>query len=88
MVDRYGSMAFLSFVFGYLFLPELKNRSLEEVDSMFESALALRKFGEYQSLDNTGALISKLERGDEEDGGLGKDGGHTIVESGDVGRSK
>lgn len=60
-------MSFLSLLFGYLFLPELKNRSLEEVDKMFESKLPLRRFGEYRSLDGVGSVITKLEQGDEEE---------------------
>lgn len=65
-------MSFLSLVFGYLFLPELKNRSLEEVDKMFDSKLPLRKFGEYRSLDGVGSVITKLEQGDDEDADVSK----------------
>lgn len=31
----------------YFFLPEIKNRTLEEVDEMFEAKLPARKFREY-----------------------------------------
>jgi MFS transporter, SP family, sugar:H+ symporter len=43
----YGSMSLLSLIFGYFFLPELKNRSLEQVETMFQSNVPMRKFGDY-----------------------------------------
>ena len=56
-------MCFLSLVWGFFFLPELKNRSLEELEEMFEARLPLRKFGEYQGgTDGVGAAVSRLER--------------------------
>lgn len=80
--DRYGSMSFLSLICGYLFLPELKNRSLEEVDKMFESKLPLRKFGEYHSLSDVGAIITKLGRGDSQDVRVDKSGSAVEESSG------
>ena len=59
----YGAMSFLSLVFGWFFLPELKNRSLEEIETMFEAKVPLRKFGQWESgADDIGAAISKIER--------------------------
>lgn len=64
----YGAMCFLSLVWGFFFLPELKNRSLEELNEMFAAKLSLRKFGEYQSSgDGVGAAMSRLERLDSND---------------------
>lgn len=61
-------MCFLAFICGYLFIPELKGRSLEEVEVMFlESRLPLRKFGRYADEGGVGAAISKLERRDTQD---------------------
>lgn len=41
----YGSICAVMFVMAFLFIPELKNRSLEEVDQLFASGASLRKFG-------------------------------------------
>lgn len=67
-------MCFLALVCGYLFVPELKGRSLEEVEVMFlDSKLPLRKFGGYQSDEGgVGAVISKLERRDRGDPDVAK----------------
>jgi hypothetical protein len=61
-----GSVSFLSIIFGYLCVPELRNRSLEEVETMFASNVPLRKFGSYESVDGVGAAISRIERLDED----------------------
>ena len=58
-------MSFLAVIFGYFFVPELKNRSLEEVERMFEAGVPLRKFGQYQSdAGDIGAMLTKLEQHD------------------------
>ncbi|KAM0545822.1 hypothetical protein ACHAPJ_011149 [Fusarium lateritium] len=41
----YGAINFIMVVLVYLFIPELKNRTLEEVDQLFASGAPLRKFG-------------------------------------------
>ena len=41
-------MSFLSIIFGYLCIPDLKGRSLEEAELIFESGVPLRKFGDHQ----------------------------------------
>ncbi|KAL9106850.1 MAG: hypothetical protein Q9227_008183 [Pyrenula ochraceoflavens] len=62
----YGGMSFLSLVFGWLFLPELKNRSLEEIETMFEAKVPLRKFGAWEAgADDVGAAITRIEKLDE-----------------------
>lgn len=64
----YGSICFLALLWGYFFLPELKNRSLEELEELFAAKLPLRKFGQYQSsADGVGAAMSRLERLDSND---------------------
>ena len=64
----YGAMSFLSLVFGWSFLPELKNRSLEEIENMFEANVPLRKFGQWKSgEDDVGVVISRIERLERED---------------------
>lgn len=40
----YGSICFASVAAAYFFIPELKGRSLEEVDQLFASGASLRKF--------------------------------------------
>ncbi|KAH8712200.1 monosaccharide transporter-like protein [Phaeosphaeriaceae sp. PMI808] len=50
---RYGFIWFPSCVIAatwvFFFLPEVKNRTLEEIDEMFEAGLSARKFRTYQS---------------------------------------
>ena len=56
-------MSFLSLVFGFFFIPELKNRSLEEIELMFEARIPLREFDQWESDANrVGTSISKMER--------------------------
>ncbi|CAI4218387.1 unnamed protein product [Parascedosporium putredinis] len=43
----YGGCSFLALIWAYFFLPELKGRSLEELDEMFEANLPTRKFKSY-----------------------------------------
>lgn len=40
----FGSIGFLSLVFVYLCVPEYKGRTLEEIDTLFEMEVPLRKF--------------------------------------------
>ncbi|KAJ5825198.1 sugar transporter [Penicillium riverlandense] len=60
----YGSMSFLAMVFGFICIPELKNRSLEEVERMFETGVSLRNFEDYQEdptrLQNVAAKLNSL----------------------------
>jgi MFS transporter, SP family, sugar:H+ symporter len=43
----YGSFSILTCFFSYFYVPELKNRSLEEVDEIFENNIPARKTGSY-----------------------------------------
>lgn len=51
---RYGFIWFPSCVIGatwvFFFLPEVKNRTLEEIDEMFNAELAARAFGKYKCM--------------------------------------
>lgn len=46
----YGSICFAMLLLAYMFIPELKNRSLEEVDQLFASPTPLRKFGKVHTV--------------------------------------
>ena len=39
---------FLCVIFFYFFIPEMKDRSLEEVDELFEAGISARKFPSYK----------------------------------------
>ncbi|KAF1849238.1 MFS monosaccharide transporter-like protein [Cucurbitaria berberidis CBS 394.84] len=43
----WGPSCFITVVWVYFYLPEIKNRTLEEIDEMFEAKLAARKFRKY-----------------------------------------
>ena len=61
-------MSLLCFVFGYLCLPELKGRSLEEIEVMFEDRTPPRRFGQYQFESyRVGTRVTGLERRDSGD---------------------
>lgn len=47
----YGAINVLMVVGVFFFIPELKNRSLEEVDQLFASGAPLRKFSKIQTQD-------------------------------------
>ncbi|CAL5865892.1 uncharacterized protein PFLUO_LOCUS98 [Penicillium psychrofluorescens] len=66
----FGSVAAFSTIWGFLFFPELKGRSLEEVDELFEAKLGARQFKRYET-HGAGQLIATLEKhglGDEKPG--------------------
>lgn len=43
----WGPSCFITVVWVYFYLPEIKNRTLEEIDEMFEAKLPARKFRKY-----------------------------------------
>ncbi|KAI1333068.1 sugar transporter [Xylariaceae sp. FL0255] len=58
----YGSICFVALAFGYFFLPELRGRSLEELDAMFEAQISLRKFGRWEPDPNViGAAVARVK---------------------------
>lgn len=58
----YGGCSFLALIWTFFFLPELKGRSLEELDEMFEARVPTRKFGKYVCT-GVGADITRLQDG-------------------------
>ncbi|BCS17206.1 uncharacterized protein APUU_10034A [Aspergillus puulaauensis] len=49
----YGGCSLLALAWAFFFLPELKGRSLEELDEMFARRIPTRKFGDYVSPTGT-----------------------------------
>ncbi|VUC26093.1 unnamed protein product [Clonostachys rosea] len=49
----YGAINFIVVVLTYFFIPELKSRTLEEVDQLFASGAPLRKFGQISTRSAT-----------------------------------
>lgn len=45
----YGSLNVMMVVLTFFFIPELKGRTLEEVDQLFESGAPLRKFSKIET---------------------------------------
>ncbi|KAL5442828.1 hypothetical protein PMIN06_008895 [Paraphaeosphaeria minitans] len=63
---RYGYIWFPSCVLAaawvFFFLPEVKNRTLEEIDEMFEARLSARKFGAYECVGVLNTLDADTRR--------------------------
>lgn len=59
----YGSITMGTFFFALFVIPELKNRSLEELDEIFEANISVFKFSTYES-QGIGKQIHEAERGD------------------------
>ncbi|CAK7235888.1 hypothetical protein SCUCBS95973_009420 [Sporothrix curviconia] len=59
----YGSIGLAGIVWGYFYFPELKGRSLEEIDEMFAERVPARKTRKWISSnpDSIGVRISKME---------------------------
>ncbi|KAG7110565.1 glucose transporter rco-3 like protein [Verticillium longisporum] len=47
----FGAVAVVSVCFTWLFVPECKGKSLEQIDLMFNRGVPLRRFGSYKSVD-------------------------------------
>ncbi|KAI7759794.1 hypothetical protein LZL87_009117 [Fusarium oxysporum] len=58
----YGSFCVAMVVLAYFFIPELKGRSLEEVDQLFASGQPLRKLGSLETRTADGAFESGLKQ--------------------------
>lgn len=56
----YGSFSLLSIFFVYFFVPELSNRSLEELDELFEAKVPAWRFKQYQT-HGIGARITEVQ---------------------------
>ncbi|KAK4234450.1 general substrate transporter [Achaetomium macrosporum] len=59
----YGSFNFVMVVLVYFFIPELKGRTLEEVDQLFASGAPLRKFGKIKTKTATQMYEEDFKRG-------------------------
>jgi SP family sugar:H+ symporter-like MFS transporter len=62
----WGPSCFLTAVWVYFYLPEIKNRTLEEIDEMFEAKLKARQFRKYVCVgrhvtDRTGSSASEKD---------------------------
>lgn len=57
----YGGLSFISFLFVVFYLPELKNRSLEELDEMFQAKVSVWRFGGYKAT-GVGHEITVVEK--------------------------
>lgn len=78
----YGGCSFLALLWVYFFLPELKGRSLEELDEMFESRVPTRKFRKYVCT-GAGADLTRLQDGNETE----KEAGFRSVEAHEAGET-
>jgi SP family sugar:H+ symporter-like MFS transporter len=62
----WGPSCFLTAIWVYFYLPEIKNRTLEEIDEMFEARLKARQFRKYvcvgrQDAGRTGSSASEKD---------------------------
>ncbi|KAL4963270.1 sugar porter family MFS transporter [Aspergillus stella-maris] len=82
----YGSFSVVAFVWAFFMVPELKGRSLEEVDELFEKGVSTLKFGSYVC-SGVGAGVTVLEgvKGDDVDvDGMGEGGKGVAVKGVEV----
>ena len=60
----YGSICVISFIVTFFLIPEMKGRSLEEIDEMFNAGLATRQFRKYRSTSATDVdVVEALGKG-------------------------
>lgn len=59
----YGSLSIAAFLFSWFFVPELKQRSLEQIDELFQQRIPTRKFESYVCPDTLEKLSA--EKGDQ-----------------------
>ena len=72
----YGSICFVCVVLTFLYIPELKGRSLEEVDELFAMGIPLRKFKGVKTSaveDQVDDKIAAAEHRDKEFGRVSED---------------
>lgn len=56
----WGSFSVVSAIWTFFLLPELKGRSLEELDELFEKKIGVFQFGKYETT-GYGARLTKVE---------------------------
>ena len=59
----YGAINFIMVVATFFFIPELKSRTLEEVDQLFASGAPLRKFSEIKTKSATEMYEEEVKQG-------------------------
>lgn len=62
----YGSFSIIAILFVFFVVPELKGRSLEDLDELFQAGVSARKFRHHQ-VQGIGALATTLHKGTEPD---------------------
>lgn len=55
----FGGLAIASFFFAYFCVPEMKGRTLEEINQMFQDGVPIWKFGRYEAPVETG-IVSEM----------------------------
>ena len=74
----YGVINVITVAMVYLFIPELKGRTLEEVDQLFASGAPLRKFKRIET--TTAEELYEKQGGHKEHGGAPEKGAVEVVE--------
>ena len=59
----YGSIAVCSFFFAFFCVPEMKGRSLEDINEMFEQKVPVRKFRTFKLEHTVGKLDEQNDQG-------------------------
>jgi hypothetical protein len=59
----YGSFSVVAVIFVLFYVPEMKNRSLEELDELFEQRVSVWKFGSHKCT-GIGAQVTSVQRGE------------------------
>jgi sugar porter (SP) family MFS transporter len=62
----YGAFCVFAVIWVFFFLPEMKGRSLEELDELFEKRVPTLKFGSYVA-EGLGAEVTRLENSEKAD---------------------
>jgi SP family sugar:H+ symporter-like MFS transporter len=58
---------FITVIWVYFYLPEIKNRTLEEIDEMFEARLPARKFRKYVCTGHFNGVAGVKEKAERRD---------------------
>ncbi|KAI1265392.1 general substrate transporter [Xylariaceae sp. FL1019] len=58
----YGSFNIVMVILTFFFIPEMKGRTLEEVDQLFDSGVSLRKFGTVKTKTATALYEEEIDR--------------------------
>jgi SP family sugar:H+ symporter-like MFS transporter len=58
----WGPSCFITVVWVYFYLPEIKNRTLEEIDEMFEARLPARQFRKHVCTGHFNGVVDAEEK--------------------------